>query len=98
MNNNGATGTSLISDSGATTGTAKLKTLVAGSLISFSTDANGNLVISSTATSGALTAVNNEGTGTGLVDNNGTAGGIATIKSLAAGSNVTITPSGDGKT
>jgi hypothetical protein len=98
VNNNGATGTSLISDSGATTGTAKLKTLVAGSLISFSTDANGNLVISSTATSGALTAVNNEGTGTGLVDNNGTAGGIATIKSLAAGSNVTITPSGDGKT
>ncbi|MDN3040672.1 hypothetical protein P2L35_13310, partial [Enterococcus faecium] len=55
-------------------------------------------MISSTATSGALTAVNNEGTGTGLVDNNGTAGGIATIKSLAAGSNVTITPSGDGKT
>lgn len=98
VNNNGATGTTLITDSGATTGTAKLKTLVAGTLIQFGTDANGNIVINSTATSGALTAVNNEGTGTGLVDNNGTAGGIATIKSIAAGSNVTITPSGDNKT
>lgn len=98
VNNNGATGTTLITDSGATTGTAKLKTLVAGTLIQLGTDANGNVVINSTATGGALTAVNNEGTGTGLVDNNGTAGGIATIKSLAAGSNVTITPSGDNKT
>lgn len=98
VNNNGATGTTLITDSGATTGTAKLKTLVAGTLIQFATDANGNLVINSTATGGALTAVNNEGTGTGLVDNNGTAGGIATIRSIAAGSNVTITPSGDNKT
>lgn len=98
VDNNSATGTTLITDSGATTGTAKLKTLVAGNLIAFSADANGNLVISSTATAGALTAVNSEGTGTSLVDNNGTAGGIATIKSLAAGSNITITPSGDGKT
>ena len=98
VNNNGATGTTLITDSGATTGTAKLKTLVAGTLIQFGTDANGNIVINSTATGGALTAVNNEGTGTGLVDNNGTAGGIATIRSIAAGSNVTITPSGDNKT
>lgn len=98
VDNNGATGTTLIADSGATTGTAKLKTLVPGTLIQFATDASGNLVISSTATSGALTEVNNEGTGTGLVDNNGTAGGIATIKSLAAGSNITITPSGDNKT
>ncbi|QBX06694.1 hypothetical protein H1O16_gp281 [Burkholderia phage BcepSaruman] len=96
--NNAATGTSLISNNGSTTGNAKLKTLVAGNLIQLGTDANGNITISSTATSGALTAVNNEGTGTGLVDNNGTAGGIATIKSLAAGSNVTITPSGDNKT
>lgn len=96
--NNPATGTTLITDSGATTGTAKLKTLVAGSLIQFANDANGNIIINSTATGGALTAVNNEGTGTGLVDNNGTAGGIATIKSIAAGSNVTITPSGDNKT
>lgn len=98
VDNNSATGTTLITDSGATTGTAKLKTLVPGTLIQFSTDANGNLVINSTATSGAITAVNSEGTGTSLVDNNGTAGGIATIKSLAAGSNITITPSGDSKT
>lgn len=96
--NNAATGTSLIVNSGATTANAKLKTLVAGTLIAFATDANGNLIINSTATSGALTAVNSEGTGTSLVDNNGTAGGIATIKSLAAGSNITITPSGDAKT
>lgn len=96
--NNANTGTTLIVDSGATTANAKLKTLVPGNLITFANDANGNLVINSTATSGALTAVNSEGTGTSLVDNNGTTGGIATIKSLAAGSNVTITAAGDGKT
>ncbi len=98
VDNNNATGTTLISDSGATTATVKLKTLVAGALIALATDANGNVVISSTATAGAITAVNSEGTGTPLVDNNGTSGGIATLKSLAAGSNITITPAGDGKT
>lgn len=97
-NNNIATGLSLISNTGETTGNAKLKTLVAGALIVLSSDANGNVVIGSNATSGALTAVRSEGTGTALVDGDGTAGGIATIKSLAAGSNITITQNADGKT
>lgn len=52
----------------------------------------------SATNAGSLTAVNSEGTGTSLVDNNGTTGGIATIKSLAQGSNITITAAGDGKT
>jgi hypothetical protein len=44
-NSNGATGTTLIVDSGATDGTIKLKTIVAGTNITLSADGNGNLVI-----------------------------------------------------
>lgn len=47
VNENSATGTSLISDSGSTTGIVKLKTLVAGSGIAITSDANGNLSIAS---------------------------------------------------
>jgi hypothetical protein len=46
VDNNDASGISLISDSGATTGTAKLKTLVQGTGITIAADANGNLEIS----------------------------------------------------
>lgn len=41
---NGATGTSLIASSGATTGTIELKTLVPGANTTISTDINGNLI------------------------------------------------------
>ena len=44
-NNNSASGTTLIADSGATDGTIKLKTIVAGTNITLSADANSNLVI-----------------------------------------------------
>jgi hypothetical protein len=46
-NNNAATGTSLITDNGSTTGTIKFKTIVQGTNITLSTDANGNMVIAS---------------------------------------------------
>lgn len=46
-NNNAASGTTLISDSGSTTGNIKLKTIVAGTNIALATDANGNLQINS---------------------------------------------------
>lgn len=46
VDNNPATGTTLIADSGATTGSIKLKTVVAGTGISLSSDTNGNLEIS----------------------------------------------------
>jgi hypothetical protein len=97
QDNNSASGTSLITDSGSMTGTIKLKTIVQGSNITLASDANGNLQISSTA-SGNFSAVNSEGTGISLVDNNGSTGGIATIKSITAGSNITITPDANGKT
>lgn len=97
VDNNPATGVSLVSDSGATTGTAKFKRLVQGSNVTLTVDGNGNVVVSSTA-AGTLTAVNPEGTGTALVDDTGSISGIATIRSLTAGTGVTITPSTDGKT
>jgi hypothetical protein len=97
QDNNAATGTSLIVGDGSGTGIIKLKTVVAGSNITLAADGNGNLVIGSTA-SGNLTAVQGTGTGTSLVFNDGTTGGIAQLKSLAAGSNITITPAGDNKT
>lgn len=97
QDNNAATGTSLIVGDGSGTGIIKLKTVVAGSNITLAADGNGNLVIGSTA-SGNLTAVQGTGTGTSLIFNDGTTGGIAQLKSLAAGSNITITPAGDNKT
>lgn len=52
VDNSDASGTSLISNSGSTTGVIKLKTLVAGTNIGLTSDGNGNLVISSTGSSG----------------------------------------------
>ncbi len=48
VDNNDATGSSLISDSGSSTGVVKFKTIVAGANVSIAPDANGNLKISST--------------------------------------------------
>jgi hypothetical protein len=98
VNNNSATGTSLISDSGATTGTVKLKTLVAGTNIGLATDANGNVVVNNTSVVSGVTQVTTAGTGTSLINNDGTTGGIAILKSLAAGSNITLTPDGNNQT
>jgi len=97
QDNNAASGTSLIVGDGSGTGTIKLKTLVAGTNITLTADTNGNIQIAA-AGGGSVTKVQSEGTGISLVDNDGTSGGIATIKSIAAGSNITITPAGDGKT
>ena len=55
--NNDTSGTTLISDSGATDGTIKLKTLVAGNNITITTDANGNLAVASTGGVGSVTSV-----------------------------------------
>lgn len=90
QDNNAASGVSLIADSGATTGNIKLTRLVAGSGITLAADANGNLKIN--GSSQGVTQVTSEGTGTSLIGNDGTTGGIAILKSLAAGSNITITP------
>lgn len=98
--NTPGTGNSLIVGDGSGTGVMKLKTLVAGANITIST-VGGNLQISSSGGgggSGTLTAVQSEGTGTSLVDNDGTSGGVAILKSIAQGTGITITPSGDGKT
>lgn len=94
---NSASGQTLVVNDGSTTGNVTLKNIVAGSNISLGSDANGNLVVNST-TAGSITAVNSEGTGVSIVDNDGTTGGVAILKSLAAGSNITITPAADGKT
>ncbi|MDN3115277.1 hypothetical protein P0E52_14895, partial [Enterococcus faecalis] len=82
--NNAATGTSLISDSGSTTGNIKLKTLVAGSNITIAPDANGNLRITGTVPPPPVTSVsgqtgavvistvnNNGATGTSLISDSG---------------------------
>lgn len=58
VDNSDASGTSLISDSGSTTGVIKLKTLVAGTNIGLAADGNGNLVISNTGSSGGVTSFN----------------------------------------
>ncbi|MGF3957085.1 hypothetical protein, partial [Staphylococcus aureus] len=58
--NNAATGTSLISDSGSTTGNIKLKTLVAGSNITIAPDANGNLRITGTVPPPPVTSVSGQ--------------------------------------
>ncbi len=49
VDNSDVSGTSLISDSGATTGTIKLRTIVAGTGVGLSLDTNNNLEISNTA-------------------------------------------------
>lgn len=93
-------GYTLINDDGTTSHDALLKQLLPGANITLTSDANGITINSTSTPPGVegLVAVQSEGNGTSLVDADGTATGIATIKSIAAGSNVTITPSSDGKT
>jgi hypothetical protein len=106
-NNNAATGTTLISDGGSTTGNIKLKTIVAGTNITLSADGNSNLVINGTAS--AVSAVsgqtgnvtilasdNNTGSGTSLIANSGATTGNIKLQRLVAGTNVTIAPDANG--
>jgi hypothetical protein len=51
VDNNDASGTTLISNSGSSNGVVKLKTLVSGTGVTISPDANGNLVIGSSGVS-----------------------------------------------
>lgn len=98
--NNPATGVTLIMDTGATTGNAKLKTLVAGSNVSLSSDASNNLRIDAvapvTSVSGQTGAVvvqakdNNSSTGQSLIVDSGATTGISKFRTIAAGANITI--------
>jgi hypothetical protein len=83
-NNNAATGTTLISDGGATTGNIKLKTLVAGTSVTLTADGNNNLVINSTNLAPILysfSSANNIGSGFN---------GLATVVLSGATGNTTI--------
>ncbi len=93
-------GYTLINDNGQTSHNALLKQLVPGANITLTSDANGITINSTSTPPGVegLVAVQSEGDGTSLVDADGTQTGIATIKSIEAGTGVTITPSTDGKT
>jgi hypothetical protein len=139
-NNNSATGVSLITNSGSTTGNIKLKTIVAGTNITLATDANGNLQINGTASpytlpvatstvlggvkqgagvsiagdgtisvSGVVTSVsgqsgtvtvqasdNNAATGTSLIANSGATTANIKLKTIVAGSNITLAADGNG--
>jgi hypothetical protein len=139
-NNNSATGVSLITNSGSTTGNIKLKTIVAGANMTLATDANGNLQINGTASpytlpvatstvlggvkqgagvsiagdgtisvSGVVTSVsgqsgtvtvqasdNNAATGTSLIANSGATTANIKLKTIVAGSNITLAADGNG--
>jgi len=106
--NNSASGTSLIVNSGAATGNIKLKTIVAGTGIALSADGNGNLQIAASATapvtsvSGQTGAViikaqdNNAASGTSLIVADGSGTGIIKLKTIVAGSGVTLAADGNG--
>jgi hypothetical protein len=99
--NNPATGVTLITDTGATTGNAKLKTLVAGSNITLSSDASSNLRIDATApvtsVSGQTGAVvvqakdNNASTGQSLIVDSGATTGVSKFRTVVAGANINVT-------
>jgi hypothetical protein len=93
-------GYTLINDDGSVSHAALLKQLVPGANITITSDANGITINSTSTPPGVegLIAVQSEGNGTSLVDSDGTTTGIATLKSIEAGTGITITPSGDGKT
>jgi hypothetical protein len=102
-------GITLVSDSGATDGTIKLKTLVAGSGVTLTNDQYGNLQISSEGGSGGVTSVSgqtgavvvsavsaNPSTGDSLIQNSGATTGTISLVQLVAGSNTTIAPDSNG--
>ncbi|BAG41630.1 hypothetical protein [Ralstonia phage phiRSL1] len=86
-------GTTLIANDGSTTHIAQIKQLVAGVNVQLSSDGQ-TVTINATNSSGGggtLTAVQSTGTGISLVNYDGTSGStIALIKSVVAGSGITI--------
>jgi hypothetical protein len=98
----------LISDSGATTGNIKLKRIVAGTGVTVQNDTNGNLQITSTVV-GGVTSVDgqtgavtvkaadaNDASGTTLIVNSGATTGNITLKTIVAGSNITLATDANG--
>jgi hypothetical protein len=109
VDNSEVSGTTLISDSGATTGIIKLKTLVEGSGVTFAADANGNLQISAEAGGGDVASVNgqtgvvvisavsnNNASGNSLITDSGASTGTMKFVTLVAGPNTTIAPDVNG--
>lgn len=105
-NNNAATGTSLIVDGGSTTGDIKLKTIVAGSNITLSADANSNMVITGSAGNVAsvsgltgtvvIQATNTStATGTTLINNSGATTGNIQLKTIVAGAGMSLATDGN---
>jgi hypothetical protein len=105
-NNNAATGTSLIVNSGSTTGNMTFKTLVAGTNVSFGSDANSNLVINGSA--GNVTTVSGQSgavviqatntstaTGTSLINNSGATTGNIQLKTIVAGIGMSLSLDGN---
>src|SRR6185437_8248771 len=80
---------------------AQVKELVAGLNVQFSTDGSSVTInaTNNTAGGGTLTAVQSTGTGTSLVNYDGSgASSIALVKSIQAGSNITITQDASSQT
>ena len=105
---NNASGNSIIVDSGASTGVLKFVTLVAGANTTIAPDSNGNLQISSTG-GGAVSSVNgqtgavsitasdnNAASGTTLIVNSGATDGTIKLKTLVAGSGITLSSDSNG--
>lgn len=96
VDNSDASGTSLISNSGATTGQIKLKTVVAGTGITLSSDTNGNLVITGSgytlpaATTSTLGGVI---VGSGITVSSGTIS-VAASNIVSPGTGISISSSG----
>jgi hypothetical protein len=107
QDNNGSTGTSLIADNGAVSGTIKLLRLVPGSNMTLMPDSSGNLVFN-TASSGIKT-VNGQGpdnngnvnvtpynTGSGVAIISATdASGRTSFKGISPGSNISVQDAGN---
>lgn len=96
VNNNPATGLTLIADSGATTGIAKLYTLVAGTNTTITKDVNNNLVINNSYTlpvagvtaAGTLGGVRVDGS-TVVIDGNGVISAHVDTSTLAHATDTT---------
>jgi hypothetical protein len=103
VDNSDASGTTLIVNNGSTTGVIKLKTIVAGTNVTLNNDGNGNLVVNAATQTSPVTSVsgqtgavvvsaidNNDATGTTLIFNSGSTTGTIRMRTLVAGSNITL--------
>jgi hypothetical protein len=109
IDNNAATGTSLITDSGSTTGVMKFKTIVAGTNVTLAADSNGNMVINGATQTAPVTSVsgqtgavvveaidNSDASGTSLIVASGSSTGVIRLKTIVAGSGITLAADGNG--